>query len=95
MKFSPVYFVFFLETIQVVLTAADVYYWFVAGFGDMYQLWNSHFYAIDGMAMNVPISLIVQGFYTYRIYTLTRTKWWQWIWIIIVIVRTFPSIVTV
>jgi hypothetical protein len=88
----PVYFVFFLETLQTALTAADVYYWFVAGFGNADRLTgDSHFYAIDGIAMNIPISLIVQGFYCYRIWTLNKR--WLWICVVIAIVRTFPSIV--
>ena len=35
------YFVFLLETVQAALTGADVYYWFMAGFGDLEDLKKS------------------------------------------------------
>ncbi|KAN0140864.1 hypothetical protein V8E53_001308 [Lactarius tabidus] len=78
-----VYFVFLLETVQTVLTGADVYYWFVAGFGDVGHLENSHFAPIDIPIILALISLIVQGHFCYRIWTLNR--WTSWIcWIIAV-----------
>src|SRR6266853_1765566 len=85
------YFVLVLETIQTALNGADVYYWFVAGFGDMNRLANNHFSAIDGPTLDTPISLIVQGFYCYRIWTLNK-RWW-WLCVVIAIVRAFPFVV--
>lgn len=78
-----VYFVFILESVQTVLTGTDVYYWFVAGFGDVGHLENSHFAPIDIPIILAAISLIVQGHFCYRIWTLNR--WTSWIcWIIAV-----------
>ncbi|KAH9066321.1 hypothetical protein EDB87DRAFT_707940 [Lactarius vividus] len=72
---SLVYFVFALETTQTALTAADVYYWFVGGFGDFERLKNSHFAPIDIPIMSTVISFMVQMYFCYRIWTLTRNVW--------------------
>ncbi|KAI9467401.1 hypothetical protein BJY52DRAFT_1110572, partial [Lactarius psammicola] len=53
------YFVFVLETAQTALTGADVYYWFVAGFGDVERFGSSHFIPIDIPIMTEVISLVV------------------------------------
>ncbi|KAH9987444.1 hypothetical protein BJV74DRAFT_951641 [Russula compacta] len=71
-----VYFVFLLETAQTALTGADAYYWFMAGFGNLESLRNSNFAPIDSPTIDAFISLIVQGFFCYRIWTLNnRTLW--------------------
>ncbi|KAI9449733.1 hypothetical protein BJY52DRAFT_1227608 [Lactarius psammicola] len=70
------YFVFLFETAQTALTGADVYYWFMAGFGDFDRLRNSNFSAIDSPTIDAFISLIVQGFFCYRIWTLNKRMWW-------------------
>ncbi|KAH9170138.1 hypothetical protein EDB89DRAFT_1814653, partial [Lactarius sanguifluus] len=62
-----VYFVFLLETIQTALTGADIYYWFVAGFGNVERLGNSHFFPVDVPIIGTIISFIVQGYFCYRI----------------------------
>ena len=86
-EFRLAYFIFILETVQTVLSGSDVYYWFVAGFGDMSRLRHTHFASINGSVLDAPISLIVQGFYCYRIWTL-RKRWW-WLCVVIAIVRLF------
>jgi len=77
------YFVFLLETIQTVLTGVDAYRWFVIGFGDMDRLENNNYSAIDGPTMDAPISLLVQTFFCYRIWTLNKRLWWLCVVIII------------
>ncbi|KAH9062357.1 hypothetical protein EDB87DRAFT_1682020 [Lactarius vividus] len=75
-----VYFVFLLETIQTALTGADIYYWFVAGFGNVERLGNSHFFPIDVPIIGIIISFIVQGYFCYRIWVLNKqTSWICWI----------------
>jgi uncharacterized membrane protein len=69
-------FIFLFETVQTALTGADVYYWFMAGFGDRKSLDNARFSLIDIAVMGAIISLIVQLFFCYRIYTLNRRLWW-------------------
>ncbi|KAI9465773.1 hypothetical protein BJY52DRAFT_486109 [Lactarius psammicola] len=70
------YFVFALETVQTALTGADVYYWFLAGFGDMERLKSSHYAPIDIAITDAIISLIVQEYFCYRIWTLNRRSSW-------------------
>ncbi|KAH9175033.1 hypothetical protein EDB89DRAFT_2067183 [Lactarius sanguifluus] len=75
-----VYFVFLVETIQTALTGADGYYWFVAGFGNVEHLKNSHFFPIDVSVVGTIISFIVQGYFCYRIWVLNKqTSWICWI----------------
>ncbi|KAI9446122.1 hypothetical protein H4582DRAFT_531261 [Lactarius indigo] len=69
---SLVYFVFALETTQTALTGADVYFWFVGGFGDFERLKNSHYAPIDIPLTSTVISLLVQMYFCYRIWTLTK-----------------------
>jgi hypothetical protein len=66
------YFAFLLETVQTALTGADVYYWFIAGFGNMERLEDSHFAAIDIPIIHSIISFVVQEYFCYRIWTLDR-----------------------
>jgi len=66
------YLAFLLETVQTALTGADVYYWFIAGFGNVERLKDSHFAAIDIPIIHSTISFVVQGYFCYRIWTLNR-----------------------
>jgi hypothetical protein len=70
------YFVLALETAQTALTGADVYYWFVAGYGDVGRLAHSHFAPIDISIMTVVVSLIVQGYFCFRIWRMSRRLSW-------------------
>ncbi|KAH9070727.1 hypothetical protein EDB83DRAFT_2579844 [Lactarius deliciosus] len=67
-QMTDAYFVFVLETAQTALTGADVYYWFVAGFGNVERLGNSHFAPIDVSIITELIAIIVQGYFCYRIW---------------------------
>ncbi|KAN0128018.1 hypothetical protein V8E53_014195, partial [Lactarius tabidus] len=71
------YFVFLLETVQTVLTGSDIYYWFIAGFGNVEHLAHSHFAPVDIALMTGIISFIVQGYFCYRIWVLNnkRSSW--------------------
>jgi len=69
------YFVFALETVQTALTGSDVHYWFLSGFGDVKRLQSSHYAAVDIAIMDAIISLIVQEYFCYRIWTLNRRPW--------------------
>ncbi|KAH9163733.1 hypothetical protein EDB89DRAFT_482683 [Lactarius sanguifluus] len=75
------YFIFVLETAQTALTGADIYYWFVTGFGNAERLGNSHFTPINDPVMTAVSSFLVQGYFCYRIWVLMNR--WSWIcWII-------------
>jgi len=85
--FSLAYFVFLLETVQTALTGADVYYWFVEGFGNMERLKRSHFAPIDIPLNHAIVSLIVQGYLCYRIWTMNRQSSTRKLCIVIALVR--------
>ncbi|KAI0253496.1 hypothetical protein BJV78DRAFT_181167 [Lactifluus subvellereus] len=84
------YFAFLLETVQTALTAADVYYWFIEGFGDMEHLKDSHFAPIDIPLIHAIISLVVQQYFCYRIWTLNRRS--PWFCIVIAVLSVVQSI---
>ncbi|KAH9000700.1 hypothetical protein EDB86DRAFT_542688 [Lactarius hatsudake] len=67
-----VYFVFLVETIQTALTGTDIYYWFVAGFGNVERFGNSHFVPVDVAIIGGVISFIVQAYFCYRIWVLNK-----------------------
>ncbi|KAH9019122.1 hypothetical protein EDB85DRAFT_2154020 [Lactarius pseudohatsudake] len=74
------YFVFVSETVQTALTGANIYYWFVTGFGNVERLGNSHFTPINDPIMTAVSSLAVQGYFCYRIWVLmNRRSWICWI----------------
>ncbi|KAH8997923.1 hypothetical protein EDB92DRAFT_2024756 [Lactarius akahatsu] len=74
------YFVFLVETVQTALTGADIYYWFVVGFGNAERLENSHFAPVDVPILTTVVSFIVQGYFCYRIWVLnSRSSWICWI----------------
>ncbi|KAF8486816.1 hypothetical protein DFH94DRAFT_2547 [Russula ochroleuca] len=72
-----VYGIFFLETVQTVLSGADLYYWFAAGFGNVDQLTSPFFSFLDVSIMGAVVSLCVQFFFVYRISILSekRSRW--------------------
>ncbi|KAI9454999.1 hypothetical protein BJY52DRAFT_692047 [Lactarius psammicola] len=72
---SLVYFVFAVETTQTALTGADAYYWFVGEFGSLDRLKDSHFAPIDIPIISAVISLMVQMYFCYRLWTLTKNVW--------------------
>ncbi|KAH8978635.1 hypothetical protein EDB92DRAFT_1987280 [Lactarius akahatsu] len=66
---------------------ADMYYWFVAGFGDVERFGKSHFSPIDAPIMTAVTSFTVQGYFCYRIWVLTNRRSWI-CWIIAVMAVT-------
>ncbi|KAI9509581.1 hypothetical protein F5148DRAFT_1186280 [Russula earlei] len=85
------YFIFLLETAQTALTAADVHYWFIEGFGNAERLRNSHFAPIDIAIIDSVISLIVQEFFCYRIWTLNNKRP-SWLCVIIAVVAVVQAV---
>jgi hypothetical protein len=73
---SAVYSVFLVETVQTALTGADLYYWFVSGFGNLDHLSSSYLSNIDGPIIGSIVSFTVQLFFVYRIWILSgRSSW--------------------
>ncbi|KAH9019671.1 hypothetical protein EDB85DRAFT_2153562 [Lactarius pseudohatsudake] len=88
-----VYFIFLVETIQTALTGADVYYWFVAGFGNVEHLGNSYFAPVDVIILTSVVSFIVQGYFCYRIWVLnSRSSWICWIIAVAAVTQSVASV---
>ena len=78
-------FVFLLETIQTGLSGADVYYWFVSGYGDTRHLARPFAAAFDVPIMESVVSLIVEFFFAHRIWAL-GVRWSKWFCLLICLV---------
>jgi hypothetical protein len=65
-----VYTVFFLETIQTALAGADVYHWFISGYGDMKHLAAPVTSAFDIPILESMVSLCGEFYFVYRIWML-------------------------
>lgn len=81
-----VYSVFFLETLQVALCGADLYYWFATSFGNMDHLARPYASAFDTPIMGSVVSISVQFFFAYRIWVLSKKRVW-WLCVIICLVN--------
>ena len=80
-----VYTTFLLETLQTALSGADLYYWFVSGFGDLGHLINPYASAFDGPMIESLVSLSVQSYFAYRIWVLSLRES-RWLCLIICLV---------
>ena len=83
-----VYGVFFLETLQTALSGADLYYWFVSGYGNLRHLTSPHLAPIDVMILGPLVTLSVQFFLAYRIWVLSLKRLW---WYCLIICLVSPS----
>ena len=57
------------------MTGADVYHWFIEGFGDFGSFRGTHYTVIDIGLMGTVIAFMVQMYFCYRIWTLTKNVW--------------------
>ncbi|KAI0261387.1 hypothetical protein BC834DRAFT_972791 [Gloeopeniophorella convolvens] len=71
-----VYSVFILETVQTALTAADIFYWFADGFGNVIRLDNPYISFVDVPIIASFVSFVIQSFFAYRIWVLEKSLWW-------------------
>ncbi|KAL0952688.1 hypothetical protein HGRIS_006927 [Hohenbuehelia grisea] len=77
-----VYGIVLFETIQTAMCTADMYYWFLSGFGNMKHLSNPYLSPFDTPTMSSLISLAVQSWFCYRIWVLNH----KYIWLLVVII---------
>jgi hypothetical protein len=85
-----VYGVFFIETVQTALSGADLYYWFVSGFGNMNHLTAPYVSSFDVPIIGSVVSLTIQVFFAYRIWVLGGKKSW-WLSLLICLVSLLPG----
>jgi len=86
-----VYGVFLIETIQTAMSGADLYYRFASGFGNMNRLANPYISAFEVPLIGAVVSLVVQYFFSYRVWVLSNKKSW-WICMIICVFSTFDAV---
>ncbi|KAJ7678591.1 hypothetical protein B0H17DRAFT_1078197 [Mycena rosella] len=67
-----VYGVAILDLLQTAMVTADMLLWFVYGFGNMEQLDETFINSWDVPLLDSVISLVVQVFYCWRIYSLRK-----------------------
>jgi len=73
-----VYSVFLVETVQTALTGADLYFWFVSGFGDIGGFSNPYMSSLDVPIIGSIIAFTVQLFFVYRIWVLSERSSRSW-----------------
>ncbi|KAF8065018.1 hypothetical protein FPV67DRAFT_1671310 [Lyophyllum atratum] len=71
-----VYGTYIFEMVQTALSAADLYYWFSSGYGNMIALGDTFISPLDTPFLCGIIAAVVQCFFAYRIWTLKRSYWW-------------------
>ena len=65
-----VYSLYLLECIQIGLSSADIFYWFAKGWGQLSYLADPHFAQIDMPMVAGVIAMVVQLYFTWRIWIL-------------------------
>ncbi|KAJ7916668.1 hypothetical protein B0H13DRAFT_2658210 [Mycena leptocephala] len=70
---SLVYGLFVLDILQTAMVTADAFHWFVYGFGNMDRLNDTFLNSWDVPLLDAAISLVVQGFYCWRIHVLRKS----------------------
>lgn len=78
-----VYGTYLFEVAQTCITAANVFFWFASGYGNMDHLGNTYFSPLDTPFLCGIVAAVVQCFFAYRIYNLQRSYWWICIGIIL------------
>jgi hypothetical protein len=71
-----VYAIFLIETLQTALSGADVYYWFVTGYGDIKHITSPHATPFDVPIIEAVVSSSVQFFFAFRIWLLSMKRSW-------------------
>ena len=56
------------------MQGADAFYWFCSGFGDLTHLSNVYISFFDTPMLGAAIALMVQIFFCYRIWVLSKSK---------------------
>ncbi|KAJ7136011.1 hypothetical protein C8R44DRAFT_976737 [Mycena epipterygia] len=70
---SLVYIIFFFMALSTCLNAADAYFWYASGFGNLIQFSQAHISPFYTPIMGSIIALIIQLFFCYRIWIIKST----------------------
>jgi len=71
-----VYTAFIIESTQTAMCAADLYFWYGTGFGNLNHLGNVNVSPVDTPLLCAMVAAIVQCFFAFRIVTLRRSFLW-------------------
>jgi hypothetical protein len=71
----------------VCFAAADIWFWFGAGYGNMIKLNTTYISPFDTPLMGSLVALIVQLFFCYRIWKLRKNNWYIIVCVVIAAVR--------
>jgi hypothetical protein len=69
-----VFGIFVFEMLQTFLVTHDMFATFASGWGDLSQLQSAHWAWLNTPIMSGIVSCVVQLFYAYRVYILSRSK---------------------
>lgn len=69
----PVFTLYFLECVQTALSSADIIHWFARGWGQLSFLSDPYVAPIDLPMMAGLIAMIVQLYFTWRIWVLSTS----------------------
>ncbi|KAI0000766.1 hypothetical protein BJV74DRAFT_820525 [Russula compacta] len=64
------------------MSGADLYYWFISGFGRIDRLTHPNFAAVDVPLIEIVIAVIVQYFFASRVWVLSNKKSW-WLYLVV------------
>jgi len=78
-----IYGSYIIEVVQTAMTAADLYFWFATGFGNLNHLNNVNLGPLDTPILCSIIAAIVQCFFAFRIYTLRKSLLWMSILVVL------------
>ncbi|KIL57801.1 hypothetical protein M378DRAFT_360879 [Amanita muscaria Koide BX008] len=87
-----IWFVYILELAQVCCAAADIYYWFGAGYGNMIRLDTVYISPFDTPFIGSVVAFVVQLFFCYRIWKLRKGDWYIVVCVIIALISVLQLI---
>lgn len=70
------YGLFIIDLVQTGLATWDGFEWFVLGWGNAERLLIPFSAPVNSPLFDAVTALLVQGYYCWRIYILSRVKWW-------------------
>ncbi|KAJ7910613.1 hypothetical protein B0H13DRAFT_599752 [Mycena leptocephala] len=68
-----VYLIFFFMALSTCLNAADAYFWYASGFGNLIQFSQAHISPFYTPIMGSVIALMIQLFFCYRIWVIKKS----------------------
>ncbi|KAJ6578127.1 hypothetical protein B0H19DRAFT_846325, partial [Mycena capillaripes] len=69
-----VYTIYCIELVQIIFSTLDAFVIFGSGFGEVSALAQIHFAWLTSPILTALVSFIVQSFYAYRLYILSRSR---------------------